>query len=434
MDTVPLQRLRRIKQLALTSLVYPGATHTRFEHSLGVMDISGRIAERVGFPPNTRQWRLVRLAALLHDVGHVPLSHAGEAAMTALSPELANLGERAHERITASLIENDPDLCRILAKQQDRRAVLSILSKTTRRRASDAPEPILRQIVSGPLDADKLDYLLRDSLMAGVKYGVFDLDRMIDSFVAHGPSGDRHLAVRRTDLPCVEQAVLARYYITQQVYRHQVRRISDAMLKHAILSAASLRRAGARRVSALFRFRASDPEWLPRFLVADDAWLLMELAGMPESTECGKLARRLRDRRLLEQVFGCRIRELQDVGAAWREGLVGDVTKQQELAARFARRLDMDRDLVLLDIRQLGNPLYRDPGLPLEEDIMVVDERGRDERLGDIPESLSQKVRVEEEAELYVYAPADRASAAERARMERKIREELAKAAREARR
>ena len=101
-DSSPLQRLRGVKQLALTSLVYPGATHTRFEHSLGVMHVAGRAAEQVGLSGPER--RLVRLAALLHDIGHLPLSHAGEAAAAALNPSLGQLGEEAHEKITAALI------------------------------------------------------------------------------------------------------------------------------------------------------------------------------------------------------------------------------------------------------------------------------------------------------------------------------------------
>jgi len=428
-DTPPLQRLRTITQLAFTSLVYPGATHSRFEHSLGVMHIAGRIADRVKLSVPER--RLVRLAALLHDIGHLPFSHAGEAALAGLMPEMAKLSEEAHERFTVALIEHDADIHRVLHKEKDRRAVLDILDKGSRPRLRRPLDPILSQIVSGPLDADKLDYLLRDSLMAGVKYGIFDLERMIDAFVPHGQRGDRNLAVWREDVACIDQYVLARYYMTLQVYRHQVRRISDAMLKEAVLCAVHLRGRRATRLGRFFTSMPFDPHWHSDFLLTTDASLLADLICLPANTRSGTLARRLHDRRLLKQVFECKIKDIPESGAAWREDLVKDVAKQEALAKRFAKALRVTPGLILVDIRQLGNPLYRDPGLSLEEDIRVVDRSGRDERLGDISESLSQKVKVEAEADLYVYVPADGHSAGARKRMGRTIRKVLATTARE---
>jgi HD superfamily phosphohydrolase len=430
-DSPPLQRLRGVKQLALTSLVYPGATHSRFEHSLGVMHIAGKIAERVGLSNPER--RLVRLAALLHDVGHLPLSHAGEAAAIALTPGLRELGEDAHEAIGVGLIEHDGDIARALPKEQDRQAVLDILEKGARARQTRPPTPILWQIVAGPLDADKLDYLLRDSLMAGVKYGVFDIDRMIDAFVPHGTGRDRHLAVRWADLPCVEQAILARYYMTQQVYRHQVRRITDAMLKHAVIAAGSQAGAPASRIAQLFRYRPAQSTWRSAFLSSSDASVVADLAEAHANTKCGKLGRRLLRRHLLKQVFECRIPDIPGAGVAWRERLVREPERQGMLALRLARALGADSHLVLVDVRQRSNPLYRDPGLPLEQDIRVLHRSGRDERLGDVEGSLSQKVRVEEEADLYVYAPADTVTTRERNRMSARVRRELSRAAEEGR-
>jgi hypothetical protein len=397
------------------------------------MHLAGRIAERVGFERGGREWRWVRLAGLLHDVGHMPFSHAGEAAVAVLTPGMADLGEAAHERVTSGLIEHDGGIAGALSST-DREAVLDLIEKGRCHRRPRPPEPILWQMISGPLDADKLDYLLRDSLMAGVRYGVFDLDRMVDSFVPHGRPPDRHLAVRHADLLCVEQAVLARYYMTQQVYRHQVRRITDAMLKHAIMSAAKLSGNEARLVRRLFSTCLPNAEtWRDAFLDATDGSLLAQLTKMPRNTQCGMLARGLRDRHLLKQVFGDTMADIPEAGVTWREGLVNNISKQGALARRLAKLLEMDQKLVLVDIRQRGNPLYRDPGAPLEEEIRVIYDSGRDERLGDVPESLSQKVKAGEEAELYVYAPAEGATRSERKRMKTRIKNELARAAREGR-
>jgi len=426
-DAPIVQRLRGIKQLALTSLLYPGATHTRFEHSLGVMHVAGRMADHLEL--RKRERRLVRLAALLHDVGHMPFSHAGEAAAAGLDGGFAALGEEGHERITAALVEHDPAVRRVVRQEDDRLAILDILEKGKNRRRRRPPEPIVWQIISWKLDADKLDYLLRDSLMAGVKYGIFDIERIIDSLTAHGSLGDRHLAVRNEDLPCVEQAILARYHMSEQVYRHRVRRITDAMLRHAIMSAARLTNLKARHIVRLFRPCPDDQEWRSDFLESSDLRVHEALARLPANTRSGMLARRLAERRLLKQVFACRIKEIRYT--RWRERLVKDIGRQERLARRFARAVGKQCSLVLLDIRARNNPLYRDPSLAIEEDIMVVDEQGRDERVGDAPGGLSEAAKPKEEAELYVYLPADEASRSARDQMRSRIKNELDNAARE---
>ena len=429
LDSRPLQRLRGIRQLALTSFVYPGATHTRFEHSLGAMHVAGRVADHLQLPPGER--RLIRLAALLHDIGHFPLSHAGESAAVALTPRLAGLAEEAHEVMTAALIEHDPDIAAVLKKQNDRLAILDILEKGRRRRRGKGPKPLLFEAISGPLDSDKLDYLPRDSLMAGVKYGVFDVDRVIDSFQEHSSAEEHHLAVRKEDVRCVEQAVLARYYITEQVYRHRIRRITDAMLREALISTAQIGRSPGPEIASVFRCRPQSKAYLSRFLEHDDATLLSLLAQLPERTRAGRLAHRLLSRRLLKQVFECTIDGIPST--VWRERLLIDRPMQTRLAERIAVALDMDRNLVLLDVREQKNPLHRDSYQPLEEDILVVDENGSDERLGEIEGGLSDAAKVKPEASVCVYAPADGATQARRRAMAASVRRVIVQAVEEGR-
>lgn len=227
LNSPTFQRLRRIRQLALATLVYPGALHTRFDHSLGVLHLARRLGERL--LPDRKQEderRLVRLAALLHDLGHGPFSHVSESVLirytkVSVPPENA---ETLHEAVTCNLIEHAPDLDALISNA-DKKEVIDILAKGSNR--------LLRNIVSGPLDADKLDYLLRDSHFCGVKYGVFDLDRLIGSMES-GDGANPTIAIREGGVHSLEQFVLAKYYMTTQVYRHRVRLITDQMITRAL--------------------------------------------------------------------------------------------------------------------------------------------------------------------------------------------------------
>ena len=158
-DSSPFQRLRRIKQLAMADLVYPGARHTRFEHSLGTLHTAGRILDTVverGELAN-EDVATVRLAALLHDVGHGPFSHVSEYLLDQYYdyPDGAvGNREKIHERLTVDFISNEPAIARLLTDEQ-REAVCDIIQGSRRRDAR-------RDVVSSDLDADKIDYLPRD--------------------------------------------------------------------------------------------------------------------------------------------------------------------------------------------------------------------------------------------------------------------------------
>ncbi len=158
-----MQRLRGVRQLAMANLVYPGAVHTRFDHSLGVCHVAGLMAECLNLNPDHTE--LVRLAALLHDLGHGPFSHVSEYALEryanreAIPPDQKK--EKIHELVTARLIQHDPDIAHYLSEDM-RGQIVRLLA------AGHGP-PLLRSIVSGPLDADKQDYLLRDSRFCGVR-------------------------------------------------------------------------------------------------------------------------------------------------------------------------------------------------------------------------------------------------------------------------
>ena len=216
MNTRPFQRLRRIRQLAMAHFVYPGALHTRFEHSIGAMHIAGRICQRLlGLKMiDEEQIRIVRLAALLHDIGHGPFSHVSDFLLERFCnrEKLGNVGvaEKIHEKITVDIILRHPEIREALSERV-RQAAASLISEQPVRKFE-------RDIVSSSLDADKMDYLLRDSYFAGVTYGQFDLEKIVDSCRVIKSGQESYLAVHHEGIYAVEQLVLAKYHMSQQVY------------------------------------------------------------------------------------------------------------------------------------------------------------------------------------------------------------------------
>ncbi len=215
-DSRPLQRLRFIHQLGLTFLVYPGAEHSRFSHVLGAMTLAGRMVDALLgkspglLPPEERRRarRLARLAALFHDAGHAPFSHSAE--------ELFEDGID-HEAMSARLLASDE-----IATLFERHGAGIEPGEVAALLAGDVPPErrFLTQVISGELDVDKMDYLLRDSLYCGVRYGVYDLDRLLDTLtvVADPETGALGVGVEEGGVHAVEALVLARYYMFTQVY------------------------------------------------------------------------------------------------------------------------------------------------------------------------------------------------------------------------
>ena len=215
----PLQRLRFIHQLGFTFLVFPGAEHSRFGHALGAMHLAGRVYEALcgkaeGLLPagaRSRERRLVRAAALLHDLGHAPFSHSAE--------ELFE-GGIDHEEMTRRLIVT-PEIAAIFARHGDGLEPADVVRLL--RGGGNPTERLLSQIVAGELDVDKMDYLLRDSQLCGVQYGSFDLERLLDTMlpVADPEGGDGAgwaIGLDAGGVHALEALVMARYYMFTQVY------------------------------------------------------------------------------------------------------------------------------------------------------------------------------------------------------------------------
>lgn len=296
-----LQRLRGIKQLAMESLVYPGALHTRFDHTLGVAHVAGQLADELGLEQNER--RLVRMAALLHDIGHGPFSHVSEYALERFSnrsqfpKELKK--EKIHEIITGHIIRNHKPLVDCLGKDTCEE-VAQLLSV-------GYGDPILKSIVSGPLDADKQDYLLRDSLYCGVNYGVFDVHQLQRSLISEEIAGQKELMIRQDGIHAVEQFVMAKYYLTSMVYRHKIRLISDQMLVRAITL--GVEKDHNKELKKLYTYNSSE-SFFQNYLRWSDARFCLKFAE-GRAGKCSELMQRLVQRRLLKRVFYAPAKEFQ---------------------------------------------------------------------------------------------------------------------------
>lgn len=235
------RRLRYIRQLALTELVYPGATHTRFEHSLGVMEMATRIFDRLAaengaqmeetfaevpvLRENTmaRARQACRLAALLHDTGHCCFSHAAEPVMHEGSD---------HESLTVHLLKA-PDHLGKLLNTDFFEGCAELTASLVKPEPGSAPQvQLLRDIVSGQVDADRSDYLLRDSHHCGVDYGRFDHRRLIECLTGwrDDVTGELVMGIKRDGIHSFESLILARYQMNTQVYYHRLRRIYDIYL------------------------------------------------------------------------------------------------------------------------------------------------------------------------------------------------------------
>jgi HD superfamily phosphohydrolase len=230
-NTPVFQRLRYVRQLAFTHMVYPGAEHSRFAHSMGVMEFATRMFDTLLMKDMARKkkWteaqvkrnrQLLRLAALLHDTGHAPFSHASEDLLHGVK----------HEEISRRFILADPVRSLINKFKKDLGITAQDVASFFSAENIEPDIVLLKEIFAGEIDADKLDYLYRDSLFTGVHYGRFDYQRLIQSLCLiedPGGAGNLVIAIEHGGLHALEAMVLARYFMFTQVYFHKIRRAYD---------------------------------------------------------------------------------------------------------------------------------------------------------------------------------------------------------------
>lgn len=310
MDTPEVQRLRRIRQLGVTSYAFPGAEHTRFAHAIGAAHVMKLLLARLrqihGELPFWQQVTSERAqdalaAAFLHDVGHGPLSHLFEDAIP---------GTAHHEEWTEKIIL-DPST-------GVHRVLVDIDPHMPERVASlvhgEHPLPYLARAVSGTLDVDRCDYLLRDAHSTGVRYGVFDLDWLFRSlrFQPSEASKAPGLAIDGAKgLPAIEAFILARLFMFQQVYLHKATRSAEWMIRTVLARASALIAEGIRLPGTPRAIELSAngaPPTLEDYLELDDAVISVAMHAWEAGPDAGlaDLCRRVRGRSLFKtyELFG----------------------------------------------------------------------------------------------------------------------------------
>lgn len=302
-DTRAFQRLRYVRQLGLAYLVYPGATHTRFEHALGAWHLAGRTLTLLQARGELEadlaaEAPVVTAAALLHDIGHYPFSHA-----------LEEIGAPHHEDVAAALLTRGEigDILRSALGTDVPERIVALI-----RGRSASP---LQGLISGSLDLDKVEYLKRDALMCGVPYGEIDVDRLLHSLtvVLDPGTGRRTIGVSEKGLAALESLLFAKYQMYRNVYWHHAVRSATAMYKRLVADAID---GGALRVSELASY--SDESLLHQ---------LEERAPSP-------LLAGLRERRLFKRAFECPSAELPDEAAEWIASDRRLVAAAEDLLAR----------------------------------------------------------------------------------------------------
>jgi hypothetical protein len=285
-DTRAMQRLRYVRQLGLTYLVYPGATHSRFEHALGTYHLARRTLALLGERDHFAGWRsdeeaIVRAAALLHDIGHYPFSHA-----------LEEIGAVHHEIVARPLV-TEGEIAALLRSELGWAAPQRIIDLITGSSASP-----LQGLISGSLDLDKIEYLKRDALMCGVPYGEIDVDRLTHSMVLldDPDTGRRTVAVVEKGLAALESLLFAKYQMYRNVYWHHAVRSATAMYKRVVGDAL---RSGALSDASIVGFT--------------DEGLLDHLAPTPHAP----LVSALRERRLYKRALEWPASDLPDGSCEW---------------------------------------------------------------------------------------------------------------------
>ena len=295
LDSKEFQRLRRIRQLGGDFQVYPTAEHSRFSHSLGVYEIVRRIVTEIkslSVELSEYDKICVMLAGLLHDVGHGPFSHAFE-----------HVTNHSHEDYTAKIILGETELNQVLTKVSPRlpEDIVSIIEH-------NHPNDILNQIISGQLDADRMDYLLRDSYFSATSYGQFDLERILRTMrVRKIDENKKALVVKYTGIHSVEDYIMARYQMYWQVYYHPVARSYEAVFIQLFNRLKDIFKDNKEYFSdmkVLIPFLEKNVVSVEEYFKLDENSLLYCCSLIQDKDDeiAADLARRLQNRRLFEYV------------------------------------------------------------------------------------------------------------------------------------
>jgi len=335
-DTEPVQRLKRIRQLAGSEFVYPAANHTRFEHVIGAMHLAGTLAEALPVDLPRHQREQLRLAALLHDIGHGPFSHVFE-------PLLAKYVGKSHEDFVPWLVNETGIAEKLEAAGFD----ANTLGRLAIGKLANRKRPFLDHVISGGVDVDKMDYVVRDSFHTGAGYGSFDVHRLIYAMDII----DNSLSVDGSAVATLESFLLARLESFRTIYFHRASRAVQIMMVRALEAARD-------------ELRLLDFDGPQDYLKLDDYKVWTELKECKKSR---KIMQDLEARRLLKCAYE---RTLFS-----REELVSNVISNEQVRAdierQIARRARIAWEDVIIDVPTLPSVPYHDSATLHSMDIPV---------------------------------------------------------------
>lgn len=335
LDTVAVQRLSRIKQLAHTYIVYPSAVHTRLEHSLGTLCLAGRISDQLNLTQKQKQ--VVRIAALLHDIGQGPFSHIFEEPMRWINGE-----EYCHEDVTKLMIEHETEIKKVLGPL--RNEVLKVFNE----------ESISSDMISSSIDVDKLDYLRRDSYHTGVTYGLFDIERIIRTVCKISAAERDYLAIHEKGKDALESYRLARYAMHMQVYEHHARLIADDMFLKAIklaLNEGCLAKEDLKISNDPVRF-------IGNFLKLDDNSIQNQILQNSKGS-AKNLIQGIQNRRLLKRAFVVPLTKVGVENPIIREKIIEmNRNEIEDAEKKIAEELEIDPAYIIVHLQSVKIKLY----------------------------------------------------------------------------
>ncbi len=378
-DTVEMQRLRRIRQLGFSYLVYPGANHTRFEHSLGTYHLMNVLLDQLDVAKEEEEELLV--ASLIHDVGHGPYSHVTE-------PLIQKFTGRSHEDLEYVLFTDEDES----AKKKDAESSASTIAEVVEEYRLDKRK-ILRyikgeqaenrtvrdfsKILNGEIDVDKMDYLVRDSYYTGVAYGVVDNIRLIQGLDFF----KEELVITEKGVLPAEYLLFSRFLMHPTVYNHHTGRIAQLMLLNALEAFIET------------KSETDAKDYASTLRKTDDSEIniaLRNAKGYPK-----EMVTRINERRLFKRAVYTNINELP-------EGIAEELSEEQrlrEVEEEISKRAGVDKQYVLLDYQ-------KQKGEELEESAAKVVIGNEFKSLQEVSSLVSMLSRVfEEKYKIGVYTP-----------------------------
>lgn len=323
-DTRPVQRLKRIRQLAGSEFVYPAANHTRFEHVIGAMHVAGELAEALPRGLLRSQREQLRLAALLHDIGHGPFSHVFE-------PLLAKNLDKRHEDFVPWLVNKTEIAERLEKGGFDPQAI----GKLAIGKLSNKSKPYLDQVISSGIDVDKLDYVVRDSFHTGAGYGSIDIRRLLYAMDVI----DNRLAVNGKSVASLESFLLARFESFRTIYFHKASRAVQIMMVRALEEAKDELR--------LLVF--DQPE---DYLKLDDykVW-----TALKESKKSRKIIQALEERKLLKCAYERTVFTEEELVSS----VISNERVREEIEQQIAKKAKTKPEDITIDVPGLPSVPYQ---------------------------------------------------------------------------